>query len=275
MAKKNEEKNDAMQKTEAPGALQVYDYGDDYDAGEYSGREDMLIPFISLLQANSKVVVERQIGKAGDLMNSVTEDVFDGKSGVVVIPVHKTREYVEWRPLDQGGGLVDRHDVNSAIVRQAKENAKDQFKLKTDAGNDLVETHYLHAILDDGKGGLMPVVIPFSKTKIKIWQGWNSKRLTFQVQTPDGRKKSPPLYANETRLNSFFTKSPKGQPYHNFQMKPANGEFASSLLSPDDPRYAMAKAHLEMLESGRAKMDFESYAKAEASDERADDGVTF
>ena len=129
-----------------------------FDYGEYShsGFEgttvnDLSIPFINVLQPLSPEVTDQTIegAKAGDLLNSVTKEIL--KQPVVIIPVFKEAAVVEWVPRNKGGGLVDRHELESDVFKKAiaknggsrippKDAEGKRIPFKSEAGNDLVET---------------------------------------------------------------------------------------------------------------------------------------
>src|SRR5689334_776840 len=93
-----------------------YDYGQNAGAGfEGTTQADFTIPFISLLQAGSRVITESSIADArpGMLLNTATQELIDGKVGLVIVPVRREHAYVEWVPRAAGGGSnapVAHHD---------------------------------------------------------------------------------------------------------------------------------------------------------------------
>ena len=84
---------------------------------ENLGADDYAIPFFSILQKGSPEVdpdkKDEYIpgSKPGMIMNSVTNELIDGKVGFAIVPVHRKHEFLEWIPRDQGGGLgrIDHH----------------------------------------------------------------------------------------------------------------------------------------------------------------------
>ena len=73
------------------------------------GTEDMQIPFLRILQALSPEIQKNDPkfikgASAGDLVNTVTGETWDGDDGVVVIPCGYTMKYLEFMLRDTGGG---------------------------------------------------------------------------------------------------------------------------------------------------------------------------
>ena len=65
--------------------------------------EDFAIPFIRVLQPTSPQL-QKADGKhipgasAGDLYNTVTNELYDGEKGVSVVPCAYNKKYIEWIP---------------------------------------------------------------------------------------------------------------------------------------------------------------------------------
>lgn len=237
------------------------------DFGEYSGagmdnvtQADVQIPFLSLLQQLSPQVTEGdpkyiEGAKAGLLVNSVTNELI-GKEAYFV-PCCKDSVFVEWVPRDQGGGLVGIHDIGSELVRACKEAAEDQFKLKTDEGHDLIETHYVYGLLIDGAEGrtmVTPIVIGFSSTKIKVYRS----QLMTRIRTMKG---NPPMFAFRFKVTSVADKNKAGQPFHNFKIEPACGDMQSSLNLPGTDYEGLLKEGMALVgavRGGKAKAAVDS-----------------
>ena len=260
------------EKGEVPSA-QVFDFGEDAGAGyENQSSDDMSIPFIGLRQSNSPLVTaEDSEYKAGMLFNTVTHEAIPGRVGFEFIAVTTQHKYVEWVPRDNGGGWVGVYDLDSPIVQQAKAKSKDLRKLKTESGNDLLETFYVYGVLLEDEIPVGMAIIPFTSTKIKVYRGWNTKLNGF-AHRKHGIPNKPPLYANRVRVTTFKDKNAKGE-FYNYVLSPsvpagvdAQGierpDVYMSLIGPKDPRYIMAKECKELIESGVAKAAYETQDSA-------------
>lgn len=256
------------------GLPSVVDYGEDAGLGyENQSSEDYSLPFISLLQANSpQVEAEDSTLKGGMLFNTVTEEVYSGKTGLEFVPAVTEHAFVEWVPRDNGGGFVAKHDENSPIVAKAKETSKEYGKLVTPTGNDLVETFYMYGVIvdEDGMPGQM-ALIGFTSKKIKVYKNFNTK-LNMFVHKKWGIPNKPPLFAHRVRLSSFKDKNKKGE-FYNFVLEHAESDLKEdgklipaiyrSMMTPDDPRYQAAKQCKIMVEGGLAKAAYETATATE------------
>jgi len=239
------------------------------DFGEFAGTgmenvtsNDVSIPFLGLIQSLSPQLQEDDAkyidgAKAGMLFNTVTNELIGDGSTAFFVPCCKESKYVEWVPRDNGGGLVAMHETNSEFVRACKAAAKDQYKLSTDEGNDLLETHYVYGLLlaaADGKTAETPIVIGFSSSKIKVYKS----QLMTRIRTIKG---NPPMFAFRFKITVVAAKNKAGQPYHNFKIEPACEDMAGSANLPGTEFEGLlreGKLLVEAVHGGTAKADHDS-----------------
>lgn len=259
-----EEKETALA---APGT-----YGEYAGAGfENTSSDDYSIPFLTVLQALSPQVSGESAldgAKAGQLFNSVTEELIDGKSGVEFVPAFRERLYIEWVPRENGGGFVGRHDSTSQIVAEAKTKSQDG-KLKTEGGNDLIDTAYIYGVLLHKDGREEPAVLAFTSTKLKVYRHLMTKLNQFQVvEEIDGqpRKVTPPIFAHRLRISTVTEKNNKGT-FFNFKVTSAEETLKDSLLSPGDERFQAAYKLRELVQKGAAQVNYDSQSSQEGEEE--------
>ena len=197
-------KNEVAEKKQG-GALAVIDFAADAGMGmEGMTSQDMAIPFFNILQKLSPQLDTIANAKAGMIFNTVTEECF---KDIVVIPCAYKREFVEWKPREQGGGLVGQHSITSQVVTDAKNV---NGKLMTAGGNILVETAYhfvLRVELDTGV--LEPGLITMSSTQLKKNRRWNSLMNNLKVQGPNGMV-TPARFSHMYKLGSIGEQNDKG-----------------------------------------------------------------
>lgn len=235
---------------------------------ENQTRDDVAIPFLSVLTFNSPQVKDPEQGglegaKTGMLFNTVTEELYDGKTGVYFVPAVTQHTFVEWVPRDDGGGFVAMFDPTDPVVEAAKAASEEFGKYSTEAGNDLVETFYIYGALvgESPEDQMGMAVVAFTSTKIKVYKRLNTKLAMFTVAGEGGRKFRPPMFAHRLVIKSKFEKNNKGE-FYNFVIEPANGNVKDSLLAPDDPRFQFAVEAKGLVDSGIAKADFSSQKAA-------------
>jgi len=264
-------KKNVPAKTEEPGALTngAYDYGADAGAGfEGTKSSDLAIPFLNVMQSNSPSVADGT-HKNGDIVNSVTGQVWAGDKGVPFQPVHHEHKFVKWRPRDSGGGILGTYDPEDPYVAQTRKLNESAFgKLRTQDGNELIETHYVYGqvLNEDGSDSDGFAVMAFTSTKITPYRKWSTAMFLL--------KGKPPLFANRARMVTVNDKNEKGQAFKNIEFKPLVGaNWLNSLIPPatEAGRNLLegAKNLREMILSGLAKAD---YSTQDTSGEAAPSG---
>lgn len=235
------------------GAI-VPSYGEGFQGAGWENTDsgDFQIPFLNLLQSNSPQVVEGTVEGAvpGMFFNSVTQELI--KSPVSFVVALTKHSFVEWRP--DNGGFVAEHAIDSDVVAQAKQRAENPLELKTPAGNDLVETYQMYAIVIDDQDEMKDqVVISFSRTKIKRYKQIMTRLRTFK------NSNRIPLFAHRLAMSSTNEKNAAGQSYKNVQLVPAvDNDVAASLLPADSPLLEVANALREAVLEGAAKANYDS-----------------
>lgn len=245
----------ALKPTDNKG-LAVIDYGDDAGAGfENQTREDITIPFISVLQGLSPQLETVDGAKPGLLFNTVTGELFPE---VCFVPAVTNHVFVEWKKRNAGGGFVAVHSLDSPVVTDARANQKfGEYEIN---GNDLIETYYVYGVLVDGEEPVCPVALAFTSTKIKAYKKWNTSVNLFMVRSPAGNKVRPPLFAHLVKLGALKEKNAEGE-YYVFSLTPANGSLADSLLPVGDPRLEAAKNCRDMIAQGLARADYNTQSE--------------
>jgi len=268
MAKSQSATAVATQQSTGTAVAEYQAYADFAGAGfENQTSEDYSIPFLQILQALSPQLQDNDRLKQGMILNTVTGEVWDGKTGIAFIPATTQHTFVEWKPREKGGGFVGVHDITSDVVKHAK-NASTEFgKYGTPEGNDLIETFYVYGILVDASGDTQEVVLAFNSAKIKKYKGWMTKAKTVQIPLPDGRRIPAPLFAHRYRLKTVSEKNSKGT-FFNWDAITFDGENAQAArLLPSDPLFQSAVNIKKLLESGKARANYESQAAGSGTDD--------
>lgn len=138
-------------------------------------QEDMMIPFLKVIQSLSEEVVPGKDKynpdvRPGDIYDSVTRTVF--KEAKVIICGLK-KYYAEWTP-EVRGTLVAKHRatdpavVNAVKITKKTDKGTDYFTLQTPDGNDLVETYGIVMFVQNDDGLQMPAVLTLAKTSFIV-----------------------------------------------------------------------------------------------------------
>lgn len=216
MAKK-EEKSLATQEKHLPSNisnLEIEDLEKDAGAGlENIGANDIALPFLVVLQAGSPQVKkgDQKVEGAveGDVLNTVTQDLYSGDEGIYVVPVFYKKSFVEWKPRESGGGFVAQHEDESIFLR-TKKNEKNQDILET--GNVIVTTAYHYGLLiNPVSGDYQNVVIAMSSTQLKKSRRWNAIMSGLKMARKNGTKFTPPIFSHMYKLTTEAEKNELGQ----------------------------------------------------------------
>lgn len=138
----------------------------DMDAGDFA------LPFLKIIQALSpekkrnkpEYLAEAQ---EGDFVNSVTRELFPREPGVAVVRVAFRKRWLEWLPIDAGGGLLGIYDS-----AQEAEQKRRPVTGNEKQDSEIVETHEIFC-LQLTEHGWKPVVFPWSKSKLPASRRWN------------------------------------------------------------------------------------------------------
>lgn len=254
----------------------VANTGAQFDYTEFAGqgfeshtRDDYAVPFLGVIQSNSPIIETSATAKAGMLLNTVTQETYDGKSGIGFIPAHTDHVVVEWKPRNQGGGFVGIHQLGSDLIKKVK--AEQEFgKWKMTKGdeksNDLVETFYVYGIFVNDNGSFEQMIISFSSTKIKVYRRWMTKARTVQVELPDKRRINPPIFAHKYRITTLGEKNAKGS-FYNFQIDFDQMSAEKCRLGVSDPLFQAAYDFATLIKSGAVKAAFDTQNEVGAEPE--------
>lgn len=180
----------------------------DVDLGkENIDQGDMDIPRLKLIQGTSKELQLYDDLRAGNFFHTASETIFD--EAFRVVPVFMDKQYILWRPLEDGGGILARSP--DAINWQPGEG---EFEVKLDRkdGGNKVKWKLAPTVAQSGLANwgtmnpenpnsppaatlmynflfafpdypdLMPAVLTFQRSSIKVGRKFNTKLKT--VRTP-------------------------------------------------------------------------------------------
>lgn len=174
------EKQDAME-VKKPAALAVPDYlKDDVDARQGSEdvqQNDLLMPRLGLAQALSpqlKKTNEAYIPglEVGDFFNTATSEIY-GKE-VTVVPVKYFKQFIEFTPIEQGGGIVAQYnDITDVPAEDLKFGPNGEKPKCTEFKNRLC------LLVKDGR--VDPIVVSTKSSGLKTMKLWNNKILQAGV----------------------------------------------------------------------------------------------
>jgi len=183
----------------------------DMGKGTSQRPEDNTVPLVYILQGLSPQINKRnddyiEGAEVGDIwLRHAPSPIIKGDEGILFLPCHFWKDYVEWIPRDAGGGFAGRHHD---LPREAVEVPGSRSH-KMPNGNDLVRTanHAGYVLLPNLRP--LPYVIPMKSTGLKVSGDWmmmmNNKR--------DDKGKVYPSYLYKYRLTTKHRKNKEGEWY--------------------------------------------------------------
>jgi hypothetical protein len=202
--------NEVAMKKENAVAVNMFEA--DADKGSQNmTQEDLALPFLKVLGQLSPEVNKRdgkyvEGAEPGMILNTVTNEVFDGTKGIDVLPVFYERKYVEWQDRGEGKGApVAIHDASSDIMSQTTRDKS--FKDRLPNGNYLENTanHYVVVLGNSPQTAL----ISMKATQLKISRKWNSIMMGIKLQGKNGLF-TPPTYSHIYNLKTVQMSNDKG-----------------------------------------------------------------
>lgn len=213
---------------------------------------DYALPFLRVLQKMSPEVDEADEkhvpgAKPGMLMDSVTQELFDGTAGISVIAVSFQKSYNLWVPRNAGGGYKGYGNTQQEAAEMVKQLEKNGF----DKPLDIVDTanHYLLAELPNGERRAF--VLSCTSTKLKASRTWMSVMARVVVN-----KVPMPSFSKTYLLQTVPQKNDKGT-FFNFKATPNEGWVNEEQLDA-------AKAFHSQVKSGLKGADFSQAEEIEA-----------
>lgn len=269
--------------------IEVFDFGGDEGSGLEGARsEELLTPFLAVLQSNSSQLdsgspLFQESARAGMLINTMSGQLFDGRTGVDLVPVARDYQYTLWRPRDLNGGFrgtvaVDDPQIAKLLTRYGhfrmpryRDGAwtGDPFLTQDEEEVEAVEQFNLFAMV-----GAPPitadtaerVVVAFTSTKIAAYKTLFTRVSSLKYPV-GGRMITPPIWAHRWRLTTVRQENAKGV-FFNVRFDLDGASPRDALIRPNEPLYLLAKEFSELVRSGQAKANYE------AGSAGAEDGAT-
>ena len=200
-----------LAKKEEAGALATNLF--EADAGQGIGnikQDDLALPFLKVLGQLSPEVNKRDAKYAegaepGMIINTVTNELYDGTKGIEVLPVYYKRQQIEWQDRGESKGApVNIYDAGDDIPKTTRDKS---FKDRLANGNYLENT-VSHFVVLLGKTPTT-ALISMKATQLKISRKWNSMMMGIKMQGKNGLF-TPPTYSHIYKLKTVQQSNDKG-----------------------------------------------------------------
>lgn len=156
----------------------------DRTGSEDVGRDDVLIPRLALAQDGMSPQLKKHNEnyipdlEAGQLFDSVNSEVYGTE--VIVCPLFFFKQFIEFVPMNQGGGVVAMYDQQSDVPRAKLQFGKDQAGATVPPA--VTEFKNRMCLLSRPGQKPRPIVVSFKSSGLKAAKKWNS--LIMDTQLP-------------------------------------------------------------------------------------------
>ena len=199
-------------KKENAGALSSNVFEADAAAGSQNiGQEDLALPFLKVLGQLSPEVNKRNSkyvegAEPGMIINTVTNELYDGEKGINVVSVFYKRQYIEWQDRGESSGApVKIYDAGDDVPQTTRDKS---YKDRLPNGNYLENTASHFAIVVSGNAP-STALISMKATQLKVSRKWNSMMMGIRLQGKNGLF-TPPTYSHIYKLKTVQQSNDKG-----------------------------------------------------------------
>lgn len=248
-----------------------FDIGDDIGDGmEGADKDSFAIPFLRVLQKISPQCDEADAAyvegaKGGMLYNSVTNQLYDGKEGVIFLPCAFQRRFLQWAPRGTEGGF--RGELLPEQVAHMRDEGKiveldgrlyipdDNGEVSEKKSDRVVDTrsHFGLVVEEDS---ITQVLLTLASTQIKKSKQLMSILSAAKVKTAAGLV-TPPTWMNQVRITTVLESNDQGS-WYGVKFEPAGFVTSKEV-------YDAGKAFHEAISAGEAKANFAEAADAPAN----------
>ena len=202
------EKN--VEKRKNAGAIAAINFEADADHALKLRQEDVALPFLKLLGQLSPEVNKRdgkyvEGAQPGMILNTVTQELFDGEKGIEVLPVINQTQYLEWQDRGESQGApVKVYEAGDDLPS----STRDKFNKDRLANGNYLENTASHFVVVLGDNPTT-ALISMKATQLKVSRKWNSMMMGLKMQGKNGMF-TPPTYSHIYKLKTVQQSNDKG-----------------------------------------------------------------
>ena len=255
-----------------------FDISKDVGAGmEGTDKDSFAIPFLAVIQKMSPQVDEADPkfhpdARPGMLFNTVTNELFSGKDGVIFLPCAFQRRFLRWAPRDAGGGFkgeITPEEATALEMEGAVVNESGRLYFLADDGkvNDktcdyLSDTRNHFGVLVTGQ--MTQVLMSLSSTQIKKSKQLMTLLNNVKYETPKGMV-TPPTWMNQVRITTVPESNDKGS-WHGIKVE-LDG-FIDAIGDPvfSQKLYDAGKNLHDIISAGKVSVNYETVAQTKPDD---------
>jgi|TARA_R100001530_G_scaffold76037_3_gene53368 hypothetical protein len=200
-----------VMKKQPAGALStdMFEADKHQDTGAMT-QEDQALPFLKILSQLSPECNKRDAkyvkgAEPGMIINTVTNELFDGEKGIDVLPVYYKRQYIEWKDRGESGGApVKIYEAGDDLPKTTRDKGnKDRL-----ANGNYLETTASHYVIKLN-GVPQRALLSMKATQLKTSRKWNSMMNNVILRGKNGLYQ-PPSFSHVYKLRSVQQSNDKG-----------------------------------------------------------------
>ena len=201
----------SITKRDTGGALATNIFEADANQGAQNiTQDDLALPFLKVLgqlspEVNTRNAKYVSTAQPGMILNTVSNELYNGAKGISVLPVFYKRQYIEWQDRGESKGApVHIYEAGDDIPQTTRDKSN---KDRLANGNYLENTasHYVVVLGDSPSTAL----ISMKATQLKISRKWNSMMMGIKLQGKNGLF-TPPTYSHIYTLKTVQMSNDKG-----------------------------------------------------------------
>ena len=185
----------------------------DAGVGMELSQDDLALPFLKivsseLLQQDEKLA---ETAKLGDMVNSVSRQVYSAKSPLKVIPCHYERRFLMWAPRGSGTGAPMKIFSPDEARPQTRRDPDDNREyVDGGKGEYIDETHQHYILIMEEDGTMSNALISMKSTQLKKSRQWNTMIATRSMVGANGVPFQPPRFSHVYNLTTAKEENSKG-----------------------------------------------------------------
>lgn len=224
------------------------DWAEDSGKGlENTTSDDFQIPFLNIIeqlspQVNKKKAEYVEGADVGMVVNSLTGQLWNDETPLLVIPCAYSSIDLEWKP--NRGGLAGIHKASENMLKQTKKSDDGKRDVLPN-GNEIINTAQHYVLYSAGDGEWKPAVISMDRTRRKCSKIWNSLMSDLTVTAGDKVHKNLPTFSHIWQLDTVEKSNDKND-WHIWKAR-------CSLMVDDAELYNAAKKFSESVTSGEVE----------------------
>ena len=173
-------------------------------------QEDLALPFLKVLgqlspECNKRDAKHVEGAEPGMIINTVTNEIYDGVKGIDVVPVHYKRQHIEWQDRGESQGApVKIYEAGDDLPS----TTRDKFNKDRLANGNYLENTASHFVVILGDNPTT-ALISMKATQLKVSRKWNSMMMGLKMQGKNGMF-TPPTYSHIYKLKTVQQSNDKG-----------------------------------------------------------------